>query len=102
MGLPPSQTRACNSALAHLGESRRIASIGDGTPLAKVFLAIWDEAIDEVLADHPWNRAIARADIAASADYEPAGTQYSQAFEKPADCVRWLPWRRGHEDYFEG
>jgi hypothetical protein len=37
-----------------------------------------------------------------SADYVPIGSQYSQAFEKPADCVRWLPWRRGHEDYFEG
>jgi hypothetical protein len=102
MALPPSQTRSCNSALAHLGDSRRIASITDPTPLAKTFLAVWDEAIDEVLADHPWNPALARADLAVSADFVPEGSQFSQAFEKPADFLRWLPPRRGADDYFEG
>lgn len=102
MALPPSQTRVCNSALAHLGESNRIASINDATPLARTLAAVWDEAVDEVLAAHPWNPALRRASIAASADYVPDGGQYSQAFALPSDCVRWLPWRPGHDDYFEG
>lgn len=102
MALSPSQTRTCNSALAHLGDSRRISSINDPSPLAKQFLAVWDEAVDEVLADHPWNPALTRADLPVSADYVPSGTQYTQAFEKPADCIRWLPWRPGQDEYFCG
>lgn len=102
MSLPPSPTRSCNSALAKLGESSRINSINDASPLAKTFLAVYDEAVAEVLASHPWNRALARADLAVSADYVPDGSQYTQAYEKPSDCVRWLPWRPSHEDYFDG
>lgn len=102
MALPPSQTRVCNSALAHLGESRRINSINDANPLAKLFLAVWDEAVDEVLADHPWNPALKRAQLSVSADYVPEGTEYIQAFSKPADFIRWLPWRQQEDDYFEG
>lgn len=102
MALPPSQTRACNSCLTLLGESRRITSINDNNPLARQLLAVWDEAVDEVLADHPWNAALDRADLAVSADFTPEGTEYEQAYEKPADCLRWLPWRRGHPDYFAG
>jgi hypothetical protein len=43
MALPPSQTRSCNSGAGDLGDSRRITSINDGTPLAKTFVAVWDE-----------------------------------------------------------
>jgi hypothetical protein len=57
---------------------------------------VWDEAVDEVLAAHPWNPALAAPTLPVSADYVPQGSQYSQAFEKPADCLRWLPWRPGH------
>lgn len=98
----PSQTRICNAALAHLGESARITSIDDGTPLAKMLLAVWDEARDEVQADHPWNCCVHRASLPVSADYTPAGEQYAQAFELPGDCLRWLPHAKDHPDYFEG
>jgi hypothetical protein len=103
MALPPSQTRVCNGTLARLGESRRIASINDPSPLAKTLLSVWDEAVDEVLVAHPWNPAVRRENLPVSADYVPAaGAQYAQAFELPPDCLRWLPWRRNHELYFEG
>lgn len=102
MPVPPSQTRVCNSTLAHLGESTRIASINDGTPLAETLLAVWDEAVDEVLAAHPWNPALKRASLPVSATFVPQGSQYTQAFELPADCIRWLPPRPSHEDYFDG
>jgi hypothetical protein len=102
MTLPPSQTRSCNSALAHLGESHRITAIDDGSPLAKLFVQVWDEAVEEVLAAHPWNKALGRASLPASGDFTPDGSQYDFAYEKPADCVRWLPYRSDHPDYFEG
>jgi hypothetical protein len=99
----PSQAQICNAALAHLGEGQRVTDINaDGTPLAKVFLQTWDQAVDEVLADHPWNFAVKRKNCAISAGVTPDGSQYSQAFEKPADMLRWLPWSEDHEDYFEG
>lgn len=98
----PSQTRICNAALAHLGEGKKITSIEDNTPLANVLKQTWDEARDEVLADHPWNFALRRKDQPTSDDAEIAGTEYDQAFAKPADCLRWLPYRPGHPDYFEG
>jgi hypothetical protein len=99
--VPPSQTRMCNGTLALLGDSRTIASINDGTPLAKLFFGIWDETRDEVLADHPWNFAITRASLPADAGV-PEGSQYAQQFLKPGDCLRWLPWREDHPDYFAG
>lgn len=98
----PSQVRIVNAALVHLGESRRILSIDEGTPLANCFLAVWDEARDEVLADHPWNFAIAREALARSATFTPEGDQYDYAYELPADCIRWLPHRKDHVDYFAG
>lgn len=101
MPVAPSQTRVCNSALAHLGENARINSIDDNNPLARAFLQVWDEAVDEVLVDHPWNVAVKRKNVAVAADVTPAGTQYEQAFEKPVNCLRWLPYRQGHPDYFD-
>lgn len=99
----PSQSQVCNAALVHLGESSRVTDIAtDGTPLARTFLETWDQAVDEVLADHPWNFAVKRAACAVASGVTPAGSQYAQAFEKPANCLRWLPWRSDHDDYFEG
>lgn len=102
MSSPPSPTRTCNAALALLGESARITSIEDNSPLAKLFLTVWDEAVEEVLTAHPWNPAVKRANLPVSADFTPEGSQYDQAFELPNDCLRWLPARRDHVDYFEG
>jgi hypothetical protein len=102
MPVPPSQTRSCNAALALLGESARITSISDGTPLAKLFADTWDLALEEVIVAHPWNIALRRASLGVSMDFTPEGSQYSQAFELPADCARWLPWQEAHPEYFQG
>lgn len=101
MSSPPSQTRICNAALALLGETARIVTINDGSPIANQFLTHWDQARRAALADHPWNFALARADCPASSD-TPAGEQYAIAFEMPADCLRWLPYAADHPDYFCG
>lgn len=102
MSSPPSQTRTCNAALAHLGETQQITAIDDAGPLAKLLRQHWDDARDEVLADHPWNFAVHRQALPVSADTTPAGEQYEQAFELPADCLRWLPHAKDHPDYFAG
>jgi hypothetical protein len=99
---PVSITRVCNGALVHLGEGRQITAIDDGSPLANLFTQVWDDALGEVLADHPWNCALRRADLPASGDFIAAGSEYTQGFEKPADCIRWLPWSADHPDYFVG
>lgn len=98
----PSPTRVGNAALAQLGEGYMITSLGDGSPLARILTEMWDDALSEVLADHPWNPALARVELPASADFVPAGSEYDQAFLKPADCVRWLPFNEDHPDYFDG
>jgi hypothetical protein len=96
-----SQTRIVNKALVLLGTSATIASLDDGSLLARAASAVWDEARDEVQADHPWNECLRRGPLAASADYTPA-VEYLYAYELPQDCLRWLPWERDHEAWFEG
>ncbi|WP_414902464.1 hypothetical protein ACMT1E_04340 [Sphingomonas flavalba] len=96
-----SQTRIVNKALTILGSTSRVLSLTDNSPAAKVAFRLWDETRDEVLAEHPWNFAVARTDIARSGDHVPA-TGWSAAFELPADLLRWLPWREDHPDHFAG
>jgi hypothetical protein len=90
-----------NQAFTLLGSSSRINSIGDGTPLAAAAARVWDEARDETLVAHPWNEALHRAALPVSADHVPAN-EYAYAYELPADCLRWLPWRQDHANWFEG
>lgn len=98
----PSQTGICNDTLGLLATSATITSINDGTPLARQLLRHWPEAVRETLAAHPWNPCLQRVAVAASADFTPAGDQWSTAFEKPAGMLRWLPWAPGHDDHFDG
>ncbi|HEV2746414.1 MAG TPA: hypothetical protein VGW34_03840 [Allosphingosinicella sp.] len=102
MTAPASQTRIVNKAAVLLGTLERIVAITDSSALAITAKALWDETRDEVMADHPWNFALSRAALAASADEAPAGSQYAYAYELPQDNLRWLPWRPDHVDHFEG
>ncbi|HEX8400521.1 MAG TPA: hypothetical protein VF628_02330 [Allosphingosinicella sp.] len=102
MTAAPSQTRIVNKALALLGTVTRITSITDGSPPARLAEALWDETRDEVLADHPWNFALAREALAQSADVAVAGAQWAFAYELPAGWLRWLPWSDDHPDHFAG
>ncbi|MGF7151321.1 hypothetical protein FHS96_004984 [Sphingomonas zeicaulis] len=100
MPQPPSQTRIVNRALALIGSAQRIISIDEQSAAATAAKAVWDEARDGVLVDHPWNFAIARAEVAASADAPAFG--YKRAFEIPGDWLRWLPPKRASCDFFIG
>lgn len=100
MTVQPSQTRIVNKALVMLGTSQRILSLDDNSSLATAAAAVFAEALDETLADHPWNFAIARAQLAADTAAPPFEWQF--AYPLPADCLRWLPWSEADDSWFEG
>lgn len=56
------QLQIANLALTRLG-TQRISSLTDGSKAALAISAVWDFVRDEVLAKHPWNRCVERADI---------------------------------------
>lgn len=77
----------CNQALYLLGEEA-ITSLGDGTKPALLCSALWPEVRDAVLADHPWNSALVRVELARDAstpEYE-----YDYQYVLPTDpwCLR--------------
>ena len=96
MAAQPSITRIVNRAAVHLGTARRIASIDDGTPIASAARDVIDFVRDELLAEHPWNFAIRRAELAASVTVP---QDWQRAFELPGDLIRWLPWAETQCDW---
>jgi hypothetical protein len=85
----------CNNALNDLGEEA-IASLTDNTKAARLCNQRWPAVRDAVLRAHPWNCALAQAELAASA--APAGWLYASAFPLPADCLRVLSVRSAGVD----
>lgn len=101
MAAPVTQTDIVNAAAALLGSSSRITNIEGADKLAIHARAVWDMTMRTLLADHPWNFAIERAHLNASA----APTfGYERTFAKPATCLRLLPSRitDGSEIYYDG
>ena len=96
----PDQSSIANRAASRLGSTQRIASIHDSGELAMHVRDQWDGIVTTLLADHPWNFALRRAELNRS---DPApGSEYSFAYALPADCWRWLPWMPEDADYFTG
>ena len=77
----------CNQALTHLGEER-ISDLSEDTPQAQVCQANYDEARDGLLAEHPWNFAIRRANVAALTDVPAWGG--GAYYQLPTDSLRVL------------
>lgn len=77
----------CNNALIDLGEEA-IVSLADNTKAARLCNQRWPAVRDAVLRAHPWNCAMAQAELAASAN--PAGWQYQAGFPLPSGCLRVL------------
>ncbi|MBW8640479.1 hypothetical protein K1W69_25025 [Hoeflea sp. WL0058] len=91
------ETGVCNMALDMLHEGP-IGSIDDDEPNARRFKRNFEALRDSFLATHPWNFAIARTELAASADAPFFGWDYS--YPLPDDCLRVLPLRE--EGLFNG
>jgi len=96
----PSKTSITNRALILLGSTKRMVSPDDASQVASAVEAIWPMLLEEVLAAHPWNFAIAR--YQASADVEAPPFGYKFYYQLPSDCLRWLPWNDDSEHFFVG
>lgn len=95
-----SQTRIANRTLILLGTSTRIISVDDPAPLAKQIKDLWHECRRNALSLHPWNCAVARWQL--NADGVAPAFGYARRFRLPPECLRWLPWPRDSEFFFEG
>lgn len=99
MAATPTQAGIVNQALAMLGSTARIQSIDDDKPVARHAKAAWDLQVRELLADHPWNFALARVLLNAAGEVPAFG--YDRQFALPADCLRWLPPSVDEAEWFD-
>lgn len=77
----------CNSALLKLGADR-ITSLSENRRPAILCNEQYPKMRQEVLADHPWNFALKRVELA-TLDTTPA-FEFDYALQLPADCLRVL------------
>lgn len=80
-----SEEAICNSALSKIGADL-IGSLEEDSRVGKLCKEQYPKIRDMLLRAHPWNFAIARASLAASAT-EPA-FGFDSAFPLPSDCLR--------------
>jgi hypothetical protein len=97
---PSNQTDIINKAAVLLGSTKRMNSINDESDTARNLKALWDIARRALLASHTWNFAVKRVKINREEDVPAFGWAYQ--FAKPANCLRFLPWARGEEFFFDG
>lgn len=84
------ETSISNSALIKIG-SKRITSIDDDLKEARVCKEQLPKIRDEVLASHPWNCAIRRAQLGLLAESPiQVNDSYTNQFQLPSDCLRVL------------
>lgn len=84
-----SWTQIANKSLRRLG-SDRIADIADATESARAIADVYEQARDDVLAEHPWKCARFRTSLAADATAPAWG--YAYAYTMPADPFCLRPW----------
>ena len=81
------QVNICNSALAKVGQAP-ISSIDQETRAAQTLKSIFSLVQDELLACHPWNFALKRAQLVPNVtvpDFE-----FDFSYDIPSDCIRVL------------
>jgi hypothetical protein len=83
-----SEVEIANRALTELG-AKRIASLTEDSVNGRAINSVYDVLRRAELRKHPWNFAIKRAQLAASAT-EPLFNRET-AFPLPSDCLRLLP-----------
>jgi hypothetical protein len=75
------------SALMYLGNAAGLSSLTEVSPTRNALDAVWQPAVDYMLAKGLWNFSIRSAQLSEDEDVEPLfGYQY--AFSKPDDWVR--------------
>ena len=86
-----SKTAIVNRALRRLGGDRLTNVETDLSEPARVMNDIFQDVVDEILAEHPWNCALHRTTLAA--DAEPPAWGFQNAFTLPADPFCLRAWR---------
>jgi len=85
-----------NSALILVG-AERISSLGEASRPARICNDIFPKLRDHMIAEHPWNFAIKRQDLAQDATVPVFG--YAYRFGIPSDCLRILDTNLGDADW---
>ncbi len=81
-----SEVQICNLALLKVG-NLTITALTDSTKEARACNVFYPMMRNELMAAHPWNFAMHRADISAQLATAPA-FQWDYAYTIPADCLR--------------
>lgn len=82
-----SAVELCNGALMRLGASA-ILALDEDSKAARLCAQFFPRVRDAVLRCHPWNCALARADLARLATSPIFG--FANAYQLPSDCLRVL------------
>jgi hypothetical protein len=80
------EVQICNLALMKVG-NLSITSLEDATKEGRACKLLYPLVRDELMASHPWNFAMSRADIGAALLATPA-FQWDYAYTVPGDCLR--------------
>jgi hypothetical protein len=96
------QTKIANAALRLLGSTSRLVDVHPESESqhGRDIADIWDGLRDFYLKKHSGDFSIARARLNRTAP--PIGCRWPYAYALPADCLKWLPPRRGSADWFDG
>ena len=81
-----SETDICNLALAELNADT-ILDLTEDNKAGRLCNRFYAPTRDMVLAAHPWNFAIRRAELAIVSTEDPA-YEFENAFQKPSGCIR--------------
>lgn len=91
-----SEVSICNIALTMLGE-KSITSLGDDSKQARYCALRYGDVRNAVLRAHPWNCALARAQLARLADDPAFGWAYQ--YELPNDYLRMVRLENMEDEY---
>jgi hypothetical protein len=91
-----SNVAIANNALLELGADR-ITSLDQDTEPARIVKHVFDQERDGLLEEHPWNFALARAELALLGEDPEYG--FEHAFQLPADCLRILDLENAGVNY---
>lgn len=95
-----SKTEIANRVAFKLGQPRISNIDSDPGQLGRVFNGLWDTVRVSCLQTYPWNFAIKRTDLAASATEPSWG--FANAYPVPSDCLQILDIQNDPDYKIEG
>jgi len=84
-----SKTAICNQALFHLKNSKTLTDVDTDTSLqASVFLAFYDDVLEEMLREFEWPFAKRIASLALVEEDPSDGVEWGFSYRWPSDCIK--------------